>query len=195
RSPRELRSKTAPLPSAVASMLRFTVTAALSARQWICQRRIGRSTIFPDGGIGGRGRRHGQGGVLARGAPRPGGTACRGARAGGDHQLRRPDGREIFLKLAARADAVVENFRPGTLARWGVGYADVRRVKPDIVYVSISGFGQWGPGHDRPGYDPIVEAESGFMARNGEPDGEPMRCATYIGDDVAGLHGALAALA
>ncbi len=109
--------------------------------------------------------------------------------------LRRPEGREIFLRLAARSDLVVENFRPGTLARWGVGYADVRRVKPDIVYVSISGFGQWGPGHDRPGYDPIVEAECGFMARNGEVDGEPTRCATYIGDDVAGLHGALAALA
>ncbi len=109
--------------------------------------------------------------------------------------LRQPEGREIFLRLAERSDIVVENFRPGTLARWGVGYADVRRVKPDIVYVSISGFGQWGPGHDRPGYDPIVEAECGFMARNGEVDGQPMRCATYIGDDVAGLHGALAALA
>jgi formyl-CoA transferase len=109
--------------------------------------------------------------------------------------LRRPEGCDIFLKLATRADVVVENFRPGTLARWGVGYPDVRRVKPDIVYVSISGFGQWGPDHDRPGYDPLAEAECGFMSRNGSPDGEPVRCGTYIGDDVAGLHGALAALA
>jgi formyl-CoA transferase len=109
--------------------------------------------------------------------------------------LRRPEGRDIFLKLAARSDMVVENFRPGTLARWGVGYPDVRRVKRDIVYVSISGFGQWGPEHDRPGYDPLAEAECGFISRNGSPDGEPVRCATYIGDDVAGLHGALAAVA
>jgi formyl-CoA transferase len=109
--------------------------------------------------------------------------------------LRQSEGRDIFLKLAVRSDVVVENFRPGTLAGWGVGYEDVRRVKPDIVYVSISGWGQWGPGHERPGYDPVAEAASGFMAHNGEPNGRPVRCGTYIGDDVAGLHGALAALA
>jgi formyl-CoA transferase len=109
--------------------------------------------------------------------------------------LRQSEGRDIFLRLAARSDIVVENFRPGTLAGWGVGYEDVRRVKPDIVYVSISGWGQWGPGHERPGYDPVAEAASGFMVHNGEPDGRPVRCGTYIGDDVAGLHGALAALA
>ncbi len=109
--------------------------------------------------------------------------------------LHRPQARDIFLKLATRSDVVVENFRPGTLGRWGVGYADVRQVKADIVYVSISGFGQWGPDHDRPGYDPLAEAECGFISRNGSPDGEPVRCGTYIGDDVAGLHGALAALA
>jgi formyl-CoA transferase len=84
--------------------------------------------------------------------------------------LRQSEGRDIFLKLAARSDVVVENFRPGTLAGWGVGYEDVRRVKPDIVYVSISGWGQWGPGHERPGYDPVAEAASGFMAHNGEPE-------------------------
>ena len=71
--------------------------------------------------------------------------------------LRRPEGREIFLKLAARADIVVQNFRPGTFDKWGIGYAAVRAVKPDIVYVSISGFGQFGPIHDRVGYDPLIE--------------------------------------
>jgi formyl-CoA transferase len=104
-------------------------------------------------------------------------------------------GRDIFLKLASRSDIVVQNFRPGTFDRWGIGYENCRLVKPDIIYVSISGFGQFGPDHDRPGYDPVAEAASGFMSLNGSPDGGPVRCATYFGDDLAGLHGALSALA
>jgi formyl-CoA transferase len=108
--------------------------------------------------------------------------------------LRVPEGREIFLKLAARSDIVVQNFRPGTLDRWGVGYEGVRAVKPDIVYVSISGFGQFGPIHDRVGYDPIAQAMSGFMSLNGPVDGEPSKAATFLCDDLAGLHGAIAAL-
>src|ERR1700751_856496 len=63
-------------------------------------------------------------------------------------------GRDIFLKLASRSDIVVQNFRPGTFDRWGIGYENCRLVKPDIIYVLISGFGQFGPDHDRPGYDP-----------------------------------------
>jgi formyl-CoA transferase len=109
--------------------------------------------------------------------------------------LRSPEGRRIFLKLAARSDIIVQNFRPGTFDKWGIGYEDCRAVKPDIVYVSISGFGLFGPDHDRPGYDPVAEAASGFMSLNGSSDGGPVRCATYLGDDLAGLHGALSALA
>ncbi|MBV8775010.1 MAG: CoA transferase, partial [Deltaproteobacteria bacterium] len=109
--------------------------------------------------------------------------------------LRRDEGRQIFLKLAARADVIVQNFRPGTFDKWGIGYDHCRQVKPDIVYVSISGFGQFGPDHDRVGYDPLAEAESGFMSLNGSPDGVPTRCATYLCDDLAGLHGALSAVA
>ncbi len=109
--------------------------------------------------------------------------------------LRNPEGRDIFLKLAARSDVIVQNFRPGTFDRWGIGYEDCRAVKRDIVYVSISGFGLFGPDHDRPGYDPVAEAASGFMSLNGSSDGGPVRCATYLGDDLAGLHGALSALA
>jgi formyl-CoA transferase len=109
--------------------------------------------------------------------------------------LRTPAGRDVFLKLAARSDIVVQNFRPGTFDKWRIGYDDCRKIKPDIVYVSISGFGQFGPDHDRPGYDPVAEAASGFMSLNGSPEGGPVRCATYLGDDLAGLHGALAALA
>jgi crotonobetainyl-CoA:carnitine CoA-transferase CaiB-like acyl-CoA transferase len=109
--------------------------------------------------------------------------------------LRRDEGRDIFLKLAARSDIVVQNFRPGTFDKWGIGYGHCRVVKPDIIYVSISGFGQFGPDHDRVGYDPIAEAASGFMSLNGSPDGPPVRCATYLCDDLAGLHGALSAVA
>ncbi len=108
--------------------------------------------------------------------------------------LRRPEGREVFLKVAATSDFVVENFRPGTLDEWGVGYADVRRVKPDVIYVSISGFGQFGPDHDRAGYDPIAQARSGYMALNGAPDGGPTKSTTWLADDLGGLNGALAAL-
>ena len=109
--------------------------------------------------------------------------------------LRRHEGRDIFLGLAARSDVIVQNFRPGTFDKWGIGYEACRAVKPDIVYVSISGFGQFGSEHDRAGYDPIAEAESGFMSLNGAPDGAPTRCATYLCDDLAGLHGAVSALA
>jgi formyl-CoA transferase len=109
--------------------------------------------------------------------------------------LRRDEGRDIFLRLAARTDVIVQNFRPGTFDKWGIGYEHCRQVKADIVYVSISGFGQFGPSHDRVGYDPLAEAESGFMSLNGAPDGPPTRCATYLCDDLAGLHGALSAVA
>ncbi len=109
--------------------------------------------------------------------------------------LRAPEGREIFLKLAATADVVVENFRPGTLSRWGVGYIDVEAVRADVVYVSISGYGQFGPDSDRAGYDPMAQAGSGWLSLNGEPGGPPVKAPTFIGDDVAGLHGAIAALA
>ena len=109
--------------------------------------------------------------------------------------LRMPEGRDIFLKVAAGVDVVVQNFRPGTMAKWGVGYEQVRKVNPDIVYVSISGFGQFGPEHDRAGYDTLAQALSGFMALNGEPNGRPVRAATALGDDLAGLHAALSTLA
>lgn len=109
--------------------------------------------------------------------------------------LRAEEGRELFLKLAATADAVVENFRPGTLGRWGLGFRDVERVRPDVVYVSISGYGQFGPESDRAGYDPMAQASSGWLSLNGEPGGPPVKAPTFIGDDVAGLHGAIAVLA
>jgi formyl-CoA transferase len=109
--------------------------------------------------------------------------------------LKEPAGRAAFLKLCERADIVIENFKPGTLAAWGVGYADVKAVKPDIVYVSISGFGQFGPYADRPGYDPIAQNFTGWSSLNGSPDGGPTKAPTFLGDDLGGLHGALGAMA
>ncbi len=108
--------------------------------------------------------------------------------------LKDPAGRKIFLQLCATADIVIENFKPGTLAGWGVGYDDVKSVKPDVVYVSISGFGQFGPYSDRPGYDPIAQNFTGWSSLNGEPDGGPTKAPTFLGDDLAGVHGALGAM-
>ncbi len=109
--------------------------------------------------------------------------------------LRRPDGRDLFLRLAERADIMVENFRPGVMHHYGIGYDEVRKVKPDIVYVSISGYGHFGPDRARAGYDVLSQARSGFLSLNGNPEGSPVRAPTYFGDDLGGIHGALAALA
>ncbi len=109
--------------------------------------------------------------------------------------LHDPRGREIFHRLAAGADVVIENFRPGTLERWGIGWQALRAMKQDLVLVSISGFGQYGQDHDRAGYDPLAQAASGFLSLNGDPDGDPVKSPTFLGDDLGGLHAALAALA
>ncbi|MCZ6782951.1 MAG: CoA transferase [Proteobacteria bacterium] len=109
--------------------------------------------------------------------------------------LRTDGGRRVALRLAERSDVLVENFRAGALAGWGLGYEHVRAVKPDIVYVSITGFGQFGPNHDRVGYDPLAQAASGFISLNGERDGPPVKAPTFLADDLAGLHGAVCALA
>jgi crotonobetainyl-CoA:carnitine CoA-transferase CaiB-like acyl-CoA transferase len=109
--------------------------------------------------------------------------------------LSTPAGRGVFLELARHADIVIENFRPGTMAGWGVGYVDVRAVNAAVVYVSVSGFGQFGPLSRRVAYDPIAQSYSGFASLNGEPDGGPVKAATFLGDDLGGMHAALGALA
>ncbi|HEX2483693.1 MAG TPA: CoA transferase, partial [Myxococcota bacterium] len=80
-----------------------------------------------------------------------------------------PRGRELFLRLAAGADVVIENFRPGTLERLGLGYPDLRAMNEDVILVSISGFGQFGSQSERAGYDPLAQAASGFLSLNGDP--------------------------
>ncbi len=109
--------------------------------------------------------------------------------------LHRPEARDLFRRLAATADIVVENFRPGTLDAWELGWTELRAMRHDLILVSISGFGQYGRDRERVGYDPLAQAESGFLSLNGSPDGEPVKAPTFLGDDLAGLHGALAALA
>jgi formyl-CoA transferase len=109
--------------------------------------------------------------------------------------VRRREGREIFLGLARGSDIVVENFKAGTMKSYGLGYEDVRSVRPDIVYVSITGWGQFGPYHEWPGYDSLAQAASGFLSVNGSVDGPPTKAATFLGDDLGGLHGAIGALA
>jgi formyl-CoA transferase len=109
--------------------------------------------------------------------------------------LQRPEAREIFLKLAAKADIIVENFKAGTMDKWGVGYQAVRAFKADIVYVSITGWGQFGPCSSRPSYDPIAQAVSVFMSLNGSVDGPPTKDPIAIADRLGGLHGAIGAMA
>lgn len=101
--------------------------------------------------------------------------------------LKDPDGRQIVLDLAAQADVVVENFRAGTADRLGLGYEDIRKIKPDVVYCSISGYGQTGSERNRPGYDFVMQAESGMMSITGEADGPPVRLGVAFTDVVAGM--------
>jgi crotonobetainyl-CoA:carnitine CoA-transferase CaiB-like acyl-CoA transferase len=101
--------------------------------------------------------------------------------------LKAAEGRQIVLDLAKQADVIVENFRAGTVDRLGIGYEEVRKTNPRVVYCSISGYGQAGPERNRPGYDFIMQAESGLMAITGEKDGPPCRLGVAFTDVVAGM--------
>jgi len=98
-----------------------------------------------------------------------------------------PDGRAILDELVARADVLVENFRPGTLDRQGLGYCDLHSRHPRLVYCSISGFGHTGPRRNEPGYDAVMQGEGGLMSVTGDADGPPFRLGVAIADIVAGL--------
>ena len=109
--------------------------------------------------------------------------------------IRSPEGRDICLDLARRSDIVVENFKVGTMERYGLGYDDIRSIKPDIVYVSITGWGQFGPKCEDAGYDPLAQAFSGFLSINGSAEGPPTKAGTFLADDLGGLHAAIGAMA
>ncbi len=111
--------------------------------------------------------------------------------------LREPAGRELFLKLVERSDIIVENFRPGTLEKWGLGYDVLRQHNKGIILVRVSGYGQTGPDAHKAGYASVAEAASGLRHMNGFPGGPPPRLALSLGDSLAGMfavQGALAAL-
>lgn len=109
--------------------------------------------------------------------------------------LKDPRGAELVRDLARRADVVVENFKLGDLARYGLDYATVAKENPGVVYVSITGYGQTGPLAAMPGYDAAIQAYSGMMAMLGEPGGPPMKIGVALIDVLTGLHAAVGALA
>jgi len=102
--------------------------------------------------------------------------------------LQSEEGRQILWKLIDRADILIENFKPGVLDRLGFGYPAVSKRRPEIVYCSISGFGQTGPYRSRPGYDVVAQGESGLMDLTGFPDGPPAKVGTSISDVVTGMY-------
>ena len=101
--------------------------------------------------------------------------------------LKSDEGLAIVKKLAAGADIMIESFRAGTLARFGLGYDDIRAVNPDIIYCTISGYGRTGPMASKPGYDLIIQAYSGLMHLTGEPDGAPQRVGFSLVDLFTGM--------
>ena len=101
--------------------------------------------------------------------------------------LREEEGLDIVRSLAADADVMIESFRAGALERMGLGYEDIRRINPDIVYCSISGYGRTGPMAEKPGYDLIIQAYSGLMDLTGEPDGLPLRVGFSLVDLFTGM--------
>jgi crotonobetainyl-CoA:carnitine CoA-transferase CaiB-like acyl-CoA transferase len=109
--------------------------------------------------------------------------------------LKDPRGVRVARQLAARSDVMIENWRPGTAAKLGVGFEDIKAINPRIVYCSISGFGQDGPMAPRPAYDHIVQAVSGIMAITGTPETAPSRTGPPLVDYLTGLSAALAVVA
>ena len=101
--------------------------------------------------------------------------------------LKSAKGKQIFKDLVKKADVVLENYRPGTMEKLGLGYEVLREINPGIIYAAVSGFGQYGPYSKRPGYDIISQAMSGLMSTTGWPGGAPTRSGTAMGDVLGGL--------
>ncbi len=108
--------------------------------------------------------------------------------------LGKPEGQEIFKKLVADADVLTENFRPGTMEKWGLGWEVLHALNPRLVFVRVSGFGQTGPYKDKPGFGTLAEAMSGFAFITGQPDGPPTLPGTGLADAVAGQLGTWATM-
>ena len=105
--------------------------------------------------------------------------------------LKNDDDKKIFEKILSKADILVENFKPGTLEKWGYGWKEVNKKYPKLIYASASGFGQTGPLRELPAYDMVVQGMGGLMSVTGQPNTEPTRVGTSIGDITAGLFTAI----
>lgn len=108
--------------------------------------------------------------------------------------LSKPDGAALFKRLVAEADVVIENFRPGTLERWGLGYEVLRAINPRLILLRVTGFGQNGPYAPRPGFGTLAESLTGFAGLTGQPDGPPTLPNMPLADGVAGVMGAFAVM-
>lgn len=106
-----------------------------------------------------------------------------------------PEGQEVLRTLAVDADVLVENFRVGTMEKWGLGYEDLQDVNPELIYCSLSGYGEWGPASEKPAYDLMIQAEGGMMSITGEPGREPVRVGVAIADIGAGMYATQSVLA
>jgi glutaryl-CoA transferase len=109
--------------------------------------------------------------------------------------IAKPEGQAIAIKLIAQSDILVENFKVGALAKYGLGYAQLHDRFPRLIYCSITGFGQTGPYAERPGYDSLIQAMGGVMSLTGEPDGQPQKVGIPLADLFAGLYGCIGILA
>lgn len=108
--------------------------------------------------------------------------------------LRTLEGQQLVRTLAESADVLIENFRPGTMEKWGLGWEDLHRANPRLIMLRVSGYGQDGPKRDEPGFAAIAEAMGGMRYITGEPGRVPVRAGVSLGDTLAGLHGALGIL-
>jgi CoA:oxalate CoA-transferase len=114
---------------------------------------------------------------------------------GASLDLKRADGRALFIEMAAKADILMENFRPGTMDKLGLGYASLKARCPKLIYTSISGFGQTGPHSRRPAFDSTAQAAGGLWSMNGQPGEAPLRVGSIIGDLAASFYATIATLA
>ena len=109
--------------------------------------------------------------------------------------LKSEQGKKIFLELAKKADIVIENYRPGVMDRLGLGWEVLHQTNPRLIYAAVSGFGSYGPYHQRPGYDILAQAMGGMMSITGSKGGPPTRAGSALGDILGGLHVAIGILA
>jgi formyl-CoA transferase len=108
--------------------------------------------------------------------------------------LRQPEGQDIVRRLVADADILIENFRPGAMEKWGLGFEALHAINPKLIMLRVSGYGQTGPYRDRPGFGVIGEAMGGLRYLSGEPGRPPVRVGVSIGDTLSGLHGVIGVL-